>query len=304
MINKIKDTSSVIHELHDARIPETGIIPSSMLPSYVDDVIEGYYYDSKFYKDVEYTQEMIGAPGIIYVDLITNKTYRWSGSAYIEISQGDNVSVQALLSSGEQIGTIAVNGVKTDLYIPTPFSGSWDDLEDKPFGETTTIISGDTLTWDGNTEGLETMESGGAKLYRISDAAITMETVSNGFTVKMVAGGQEESMTGTAADCVDNGGAIVIGSMFYCFPEDGFLWGGELSIPKKGVYLEGTAAEQLAGATLYLTIPGYTGFVSEQTVTTPLDEKYIPDTIARVEEVNNALAQKSQVQIITWEADD
>ena len=185
MINKIKDTSSVIHELHDARIPETGIIPSSMLPSYVDDVIEGYYYDSKFYKDVDYVQEMIGAPGIIYVDLITNKTYRWSGSAYIEISQGDNVSVQALLSSGEQIGTIAVNGVKTDLYIPTPFSGSWNDLEDRPFGETTAVVGGDTLTWDGNTEGLVNVLD---QQFKVSDVVPVLSDFANGLTIVISSG--------------------------------------------------------------------------------------------------------------------
>lgn len=64
-------------------------IPSTLLPSYVDDVIEGYYSSSKFYKTYSngtYSSEITGESGKIYVDLSTNKTYRWSGSAFVEIS--------------------------------------------------------------------------------------------------------------------------------------------------------------------------------------------------------------------------
>lgn len=63
-----------------------GKIPESYLPSYVDDVIEGYYYNSKFYKESSHTTVIAAESGKIYIDLATNKTYRWSGSAYAEIS--------------------------------------------------------------------------------------------------------------------------------------------------------------------------------------------------------------------------
>lgn len=58
-----------------------GKIPSTLLPSYVDDVIEGYYNtsDSKFYKTksgTTYSTVITGESGKIYVDLTTNKTYR------------------------------------------------------------------------------------------------------------------------------------------------------------------------------------------------------------------------------------
>lgn len=69
----------------------TGVIAAANLPSYVDDVIEGYYSSSKFYKtkgsDGTYSSEITGESGKIYVDLNTNKTYRWSGSAYAVISE-------------------------------------------------------------------------------------------------------------------------------------------------------------------------------------------------------------------------
>ena len=70
-----------------AELDSNGKVPSSQLPSYVDDVIEGYYYNSKFYEDSAHTTEITGTTGKIYVDLSTNKTYRWSGSGYTEISE-------------------------------------------------------------------------------------------------------------------------------------------------------------------------------------------------------------------------
>lgn len=55
----------------------TGTIPSANLPSYVDDVVEGATTS-----DFPET----GEAGKIYVATSTNKTYRWGGSSYVEIS--------------------------------------------------------------------------------------------------------------------------------------------------------------------------------------------------------------------------
>lgn len=55
-----------------------GKVPSSQLPSYVDDVLE-YSSTSAF--------PATGESGKIYVATDTNKTYRWGGSAYAEISE-------------------------------------------------------------------------------------------------------------------------------------------------------------------------------------------------------------------------
>lgn len=61
-----------------ADLDTSGKILSSQLPSYVDDVLE-YSAKSNF--------PSTGESGKIYVDTATNLTYRWSGSAYVEISQ-------------------------------------------------------------------------------------------------------------------------------------------------------------------------------------------------------------------------
>lgn len=60
-----------------AELDSTGKVPASQLPSYVDDVVE-YPTRGDFPKT--------GQDGTIYVAEDTNLTYRWSGSAYVEIS--------------------------------------------------------------------------------------------------------------------------------------------------------------------------------------------------------------------------
>ena len=57
-----------------------GKVPSSQLPSYVDDVVE--------YASLSAFPET-GESGKIYVALDTNKTYRWSGSAYVMVGGDD-----------------------------------------------------------------------------------------------------------------------------------------------------------------------------------------------------------------------
>ena len=69
-----------------AGLGEDGKVPASQLPSYVDDVVEGYLHtDGAFYKEAEHTTKITAESDKIYVDIATNKTYRWSGSAYVGI---------------------------------------------------------------------------------------------------------------------------------------------------------------------------------------------------------------------------
>lgn len=62
-----------------ATLDNNGIIPNTQLPSFVDDVLE-FSTLSNF--------PTTGETGKIYVAQNTNKAYRWSGSAYVEIAQG------------------------------------------------------------------------------------------------------------------------------------------------------------------------------------------------------------------------
>ena len=60
-----------------AELDANGKVPSSQLPSYVDDVLE-YTAKANF--------PTTGETGKIYLDTTTNLQYRWSGTAYVEIS--------------------------------------------------------------------------------------------------------------------------------------------------------------------------------------------------------------------------
>lgn len=73
-------------------------IPSAYLPGYVDDVLE-YNSLSNF--------PSTGEAGKIYVAKDTNKTYRWSGTQYTEISSS--------ISLGETTGTAYDGGKGKDL---------------------------------------------------------------------------------------------------------------------------------------------------------------------------------------------
>lgn len=70
---------------------EDGMVPSRVLPSYVDDVLE---YNSK--SDFPANGEI----GKIYIDKSTNFTYRWSGSTYIQVGV-DSVLIDSSLLPSE-----------------------------------------------------------------------------------------------------------------------------------------------------------------------------------------------------------
>lgn len=72
------DTSLVGAASGIAELDSSGKVPSSQLPSFVDDVIEVEDYNHL---------PITGESGKIYVTVDDNKTYRWTGSTYAEISE-------------------------------------------------------------------------------------------------------------------------------------------------------------------------------------------------------------------------
>jgi len=100
-----------------ASLDATGKVPSDQLPSFVDDVLE-YANLAAF--------PATGEAGKIYVAIDTKKVYRWSGSAYIEISPSEVNSVNGqtgvvtLTTSNITEGT---NLYYTSARFDTAFSG-------------------------------------------------------------------------------------------------------------------------------------------------------------------------------------
>lgn len=104
-----------------ATLDTNGKVPSSQLPSYVDDVIEAASLAAL---------PTTGETGKIYVTTDTNKTYRWSGTQYTEIS--------ASLALGTTTGTALDGKVGTDhianttVHITSNERTAWNGKYAKP----------------------------------------------------------------------------------------------------------------------------------------------------------------------------
>ena len=143
-LNKKIETSQLGVASGVATLGTDGKILTSQLPSYVDDVIEGYKSGADFFEDSAHTasKKITGETGKIYVDLSTNVTYRWSGTAYVEISaslalgetgatayRGDRGKIAydhsqsahartdaTAVASSTTNGKIKINGAETTVY--------------------------------------------------------------------------------------------------------------------------------------------------------------------------------------------
>jgi hypothetical protein len=114
-----------------ATLDASGHVPTSQLPSYVDDVIE--------YADLA-SFPATGEQGKIYVALDTNKTYRWSGSAYVYITSGAVDSVNGKTS----IVVLDGNDIVSDMGTHPTYTvkQAIDDLDSRIIA-----IVGAALVW-------------------------------------------------------------------------------------------------------------------------------------------------------------
>ncbi|MDO4295008.1 MAG: hypothetical protein Q4D90_02480 [bacterium] len=96
-----------------AELDASGKVPAAQLPSYVDDVLDVYVQGGKAYSDSEHTQEITYETGKIYIDLTTNKTYRWSGTALAEISASIALGETAATAYRGDRGKIAYDHSQT-----------------------------------------------------------------------------------------------------------------------------------------------------------------------------------------------
>lgn len=122
-----------------ATLGADGKVPASQLPSFVDDVLEGYLNpaDGKFYEESIYTTEIPAEGGKIYTDLSNNKTYRWGGSVYVVISDtialGETAGTAYEGSKGKQVAdNLATHTANTDIHVTTSDKAAWNGKYDKP----------------------------------------------------------------------------------------------------------------------------------------------------------------------------
>jgi len=120
-----------------------GLVPSTQLPSYVDDVLE--------FADLA-SFPASGTTGKIYVALDTNKIYRWSGATYIEVSPTVGTiwgGITGTLSNQTDLQT-ALNAKQNNLsgtgfVKSTAGTISYDTATYYPYptGTTTQYVAGD-----------------------------------------------------------------------------------------------------------------------------------------------------------------
>ena len=171
-----------------AELDSAGKVPSSQLPSYVDDVIEGYYYNSKFYKESAHTTEITPESGKIYVDLSTDKTYRWSGTAYTQI-KGD-------LALGET-STTAYRGDRGKIaYDHSQAAHAPSNAQPNQNAFSNVKVSSTTIAADTTTDTLEIIASGGITL--------TPDATNDKLTISSTTYG---NMTSAAAGLAPAGGS-------------------------------------------------------------------------------------------------
>jgi hypothetical protein len=90
-----------------------GKVPSSQLPSYVDDVIEVANYAAL---------PVTGESGKIYITIDNNHIFRWTGSIYVEIT--DNTAVWGAITGTLSSQTDLVNS----LNLRVPYTGATGDV--------------------------------------------------------------------------------------------------------------------------------------------------------------------------------
>jgi hypothetical protein len=171
----------------------SGKVPASQLPSYVDDVLEFANLAAL---------PTTGETGKIYITLDTNKIYRWSGSTYIEITQGGVWgTITGTLSNQSDLQTALNNkqNASPDLSSIAGLTGTTGLLR-KTAANTYSLdtnsylpLSGGTLASSGSTNTLNINHSSGSGVA----ASITKGGNGEALTVVKSSGsGNAASITG------------------------------------------------------------------------------------------------------------
>jgi hypothetical protein len=159
-----------------------GKVPSSQLPSYVDDVVEVANYASL---------PATGEVGKIYITLDTNFIYRWTGSTYVEIKDSSAVW-------GAITGTLSNQiDLQDALNAKVPYTGATANVD---LGEYS--LSAEYLAIDTDTTHVTNV---GEIVWNSIDGTFNMGLL-NGVTLQA---GQELHFYGKAVGAIGNGQAVM-----------------------------------------------------------------------------------------------
>ena len=174
---------------------------------------------------------------------------------------GDVITADAM-NNLEEGASLQPDYAQTDSTQP-------DYIKNKLVGQEVTYS--DTLTWDGNTDGLENVEG---MVYHVSDAVPVFSDFSNGCTILFLNnnGTIEETcnLTSDNFQATEDGFIASISMFIHIIPSDNYTH-AEMGVtfPKKGIYFLYDEGNHVTS----FTIPGYTGFPT--TTTKKLTAEYL-----------------------------
>ena len=225
-----------------ASLDADGKVPSAQLPSYVDDAVE---YDTLS------VFPATGETGKIYVDKATNKTYRWSGSQYIEIS--------ASPGSTDSVTEGSTNKYFTDARARAAVSA--------------TDAGGDgSFSYD-NTTGVFTYTGPSASEARAHFSAGTGITLTNGAIATTITQ-YTDGLARTAVSVSDNGGD---GSFSYDNTTGVFTYTGPSASEVRAHFSAGTGITLTNGA-IATTITQYTDALARGAISVTQNLSYNSST--------------------------
>ncbi len=205
-----------------ATLGADGKVPTSQLPSYVDDVLE---YENKA------AFPATGEEGKIYVAKDTNLTFRWSGSSYVEISAslalGETNSTAYAGDKGKALATrltTAEGNISENTNGITSLETRATKLENgtTPAGKATKLATARKISLSGDATGNTTFDGSADKSITVTLAntgvvAGTYSAVAVDTKGRVTAGNQiiEWGATGQTEPSAD----LAVGGLFFMLAE-------------------------------------------------------------------------------------
>lgn len=216
----------------------SGKIPSSQLPSYVDDVVEVANYAAL---------PVTGETGKLYVTLDDNKLFRWSGSVYIEILSA--VSTGTTVGSLQQVTTVG-NTTTNNLSVlgnNNRYLRLGSDINTDSYIQFRMALGSPMLQFHNQSGELSTIThaSSGSRDLVFPDASGTLAITVNGVAANssgnITLTGLSSSDTYVTGATYSNGTATFRNNTGGTFNVTGFSTGNTEVFVTGGTYLNGTA---------------------------------------------------------------
>lgn len=156
----------------------------------------------------------------------------------------------------------------------------WDNLSNKPFGVNT---AEEVISWDGDIDGRDSFQFNSYTYYKVSDLTPSYDELIGGTHVRIEEGNYHTSDTLSSSNLTTHADVAVSYGKFVVIYKPGVTFtdrrDAECVAPSAGIYGQFTPYDGLPWDVRFDKL------TYNKSVVTPLDDAYIPDTIARVSDV-------------------